>query len=84
MNSCGRWVFRKMRWPEAARASAALNEIVPGHRGISADTALRLGRCFRTTAEFWIGLQSDCELRLARRVAQQRIEREVEPLQKAA
>jgi len=61
-----------------------INEIVLGQRGISADTALRLGRCFGTTAEFWTGLQSDYELRLARRAAQDRIEREVERLERAA
>jgi len=61
-----------------------INGIVLGQRGISADTALRLGRCFGTTAEFWTGLQSDYELRLARRAAQDRIEREVERLERAA
>jgi addiction module HigA family antidote len=61
-----------------------INEIVLGQSGISADTALRLGRCLGTTAEFWTGLQSDYELRLARRATQERIEREVERLERAA
>lgn len=35
-----------------------INEIVHGKRRITADTALRLGRCFGTTPQFWINLQS--------------------------
>lgn len=34
-----------------------INEIVHGRRGISADTALRLARYFRTTPQFWMNLQ---------------------------
>jgi addiction module HigA family antidote len=41
-------------------------EIVKEKRGISGDTAVRLGRYFRTTAEFWMNLQSHYELELAR------------------
>jgi len=39
-----------------------INEIVHGKRRISADTALRLGRYFGTTAQFWINLQSHYDL----------------------
>ena len=35
-----------------------VNEIVHGKRGISADTALRLGRFFNTSPEFWMNLQT--------------------------
>jgi addiction module HigA family antidote len=58
-----------------------VNEIVMEKRGITADTALRLARCFRTTPEFWTGLQADYELRLARHAAEARITREVSPLE---
>ena len=34
--------------------------------GITADTALRLGRYFNTTPEFWLNLQSDYDMRTAR------------------
>ena len=61
-----------------------VNEIVHEKRAITADTALRLGRYFGTTAELWSGLQADYELRLARYAKQKEIEREVEPLQPAA
>jgi|SRR5208282_3734826 len=42
------------------------NEIVHGKRAISADTALRLGRFFGMTAEFWINLQAQYDLRQAK------------------
>ena len=57
-----------------------INEIVLEKRGITADTALRLGRYFGTSAEMWAGLQSDYDLRLARYKKAQTIEREVQPL----
>jgi addiction module HigA family antidote len=41
-------------------------DIIRGRRGISGDTALRLGRYFGTTPEFWMNLQSLYELDLAR------------------
>jgi addiction module HigA family antidote len=42
-----------------------LNEIVLGKRGITADTALRLGRLFRMSPQFWMRLQADWDLREA-------------------
>ena len=39
--------------------------ILAGHRGITGDTALRLGHYFGTSAAFWLNLQSLYELRLA-------------------
>jgi addiction module HigA family antidote len=41
--------------------------ILNGQRGITADTALRLGHWFGTSPEFWLDLQTLYELRLARR-----------------
>ena len=43
-----------------------ISQIVSGKRAISADTALRLGRYFGTTPDFWINLQKIYELDLAR------------------
>jgi addiction module HigA family antidote len=40
--------------------------IINGQRGITADTALRLGHWFGTSPEFWLNLQSLYELRRAR------------------
>jgi addiction module HigA family antidote len=41
--------------------------IVKGERSITADTALRLGRYFSTSAEMWMNLQARYDLRLAER-----------------
>ena len=46
-----------------------INDIARERRGISADTALRLSRYFGTSAEFWMGLQADYDLRLAEKAA---------------
>lgn len=42
-----------------------INEIVKGKRAITADTALRLGKFFGTTAQFWINLQTSYDLECA-------------------
>ena len=56
-----------------------LNDIVLGRRGITTDTALRLGHYFGMTPEFWINLQTRYDLDVAERTTQRQIEREVEP-----
>jgi len=43
-----------------------INEIVKGLRGISADTALRLGAFFGTDAQSWMNLQTDYDLCMSR------------------
>ncbi len=44
-----------------------LNEIVLGKRAITADTALRLGRLLKTSAQLWMRLQADWDLHRAMR-----------------
>jgi addiction module HigA family antidote len=61
-----------------------LTEIVNGKRSISADTALRLGRFFGTSAQMWMNLQSQYELQVAEDQSAVKIKREVEPLAKSA
>ena len=39
-----------------------LNEVVRGRRGVTPDTALRLARVTRMSADFWLGLQQDWDL----------------------
>ena len=49
-----------------------INEIVHGKRAITADTALRLGKYFGTSAQFWLNLQTHYDLDMAEdRVADQ-------------
>ena len=57
-----------------------INEIVLGRRGVSADTALRLGRFFNTTAQFWLNLQSHYELDTARLASESAILRTIRPV----
>lgn len=51
-----------------------ISAIVNGKRAISADTALRLGKYFGVSPEIWLDLQSDYDLRVARRTVWKRIE----------
>jgi addiction module HigA family antidote len=44
-----------------------ITEILRGRRGVSGDTALRLGRYFQVSPYFWMNLQKLYELDLARR-----------------
>jgi addiction module HigA family antidote len=44
-----------------------IGEIVHQRRRVSADTALRLARYFKTNPEFWLNLQTSYELELTRR-----------------
>lgn len=44
-------------------------EIVREQRAISADVALRLGKYFGMTPQFWMNLQADYDLRRAARAA---------------
>lgn len=57
-----------------------INEIVHGQRAISADTALRLGRYFGMSPQFWLNLQSHFDLELLDMKNGDRIEREVKVL----
>lgn len=56
-----------------------INEIVLGKRSITADTALRLGRYFGVSPQFWLGLQMDYDLDVAEDALAQRLELEVRP-----
>jgi antitoxin HigA-1 len=53
--------------------------IIRGKRAITADTALRLGRFFAMSPEFWLGLQMDYDLETARASMGDRLEQEVTP-----
>jgi addiction module HigA family antidote len=53
--------------------------ILAGRRSITADTALRLGRYFDMSAEFWLSLQEHYDLDVARAELGDRLEHEVKP-----
>ena len=54
-----------------------INEIVLGKRRITADTALRLGRYFNMSPQFWLGLQMDYDLDIEEDSMAGRLDREV-------
>ena len=57
-----------------------VNEIVKGERAITADTALRLGRYFKMSAQFWLNLQSHYDLEVVRERLGGKLEQEVKEL----
>lgn len=61
-------------------AVTRIAEIVHGRRGITPDTALRLGRYFNTSAQFWLNLQTAHDLEIAQDELQRTVERDVRPL----
>jgi addiction module HigA family antidote len=59
--------------------SGRITDILNGKRGISPETALRLGRYFGNSARFWLNLQMAYELAVAERALGERITAEVSP-----
>ena len=57
-----------------------INEIVKGQRAITADTALRLGRYFRMSPQFWLNLQSHYDLEQEQERLASRLDKEVKVL----
>ena len=56
-------------------------EIVHERRAVSTDTALRLGRFFKTTPVFWMNLQVRYDLEVAEDEQAEKIARDVQPLE---
>ena len=54
-----------------------INEIVLGKRRVTADTALRLGKYFGMSPQFWLGLQMDYDLDIAEDKLERRLNKEV-------
>ena len=61
-----------------------LTEILNGRRAITADTAMRLGRYFGTSAQMWMNLQARYDLEAAEAKLAERIDLEVQPMQGAS
>ena len=57
-----------------------INEIVHGKRSITADTALRLGRFFEITPQFWLNLQNRFDLEVTEDLLADRLDNEVHVL----
>ena len=55
-----------------------ITAILKGERGITGDTALRLGTFFRTSAEFWMNLQMTYDLRKAEKALSENVKKSIE------
>ena len=56
-----------------------IGAIVKGERSVTADTALRLGRFFETSPEFWMNLQTAHDLTRAKAEIGRKVETDVSP-----
>ena len=61
-----------------------ISDIVHGNRPITADTALRLGLFFSMEPRFWLNLQSEYDMRIAKRDLQSQIQSRVRVFKMAA
>jgi antitoxin HigA-1 len=59
--------------------SGRVTDILNGRRSISADTAVRLGRYFGNSAQFWLDLQSQYDIAVVERDKGADISRRVRP-----
>ena len=66
-----------MRWA-SRRAKFCLSSMT--WRPMTSDLALRLARCFRTSPQFWLGLQTAHDLAMAQARSGAEIEASVQPL----
>lgn len=62
---------------------AAIKNIIDGKRAITAEMAIRFGLFFGTSAEFWMNLQKDYELRIAKRNKLAEFSNKIEPFKAA-
>ncbi len=60
-----------------------ITAILKGERGITGDTAVRLGTFFDTSPEFWMNLQKTYELRLAERAMPRKVRKRIEEQREA-
>ena len=64
--------------------ASRINDIARERRAISVDSALRLARYFGTSAEFWLGLQSDYDMKIALAEHGAHIKQDISPMEQAA
>jgi len=63
--------------------SGRITDILNGRRSITADTAVRLGRYFGNSAQFWLDLQSQFDIAVIERERGADINRRVRPVDAA-
>ena len=57
-----------------------IRKIISEEQSITADVALRLAKFFGTSANFWLGLQSDYDLDITQELLGEKLEKEIVPL----
>jgi len=77
MKPMGISINRLARDRDIAVSPGRISSIVNGKRAITADTALRLSKYFGVSAELWLGLQADFDLRIAKRIVGAQIDRQI-------
>ena len=55
-------------------SATRVSEIINGKRRITVDTALRLSKYFGNSVEFWIGIQTDFEIRKGRKSLEKQLD----------
>ena len=58
-----------------------INRVVNNKYRLNADLALRLAAYFRTSAQFWMNLQTSYDLRVAERLSGAKVKKEIHPVQ---
>jgi addiction module HigA family antidote len=61
--------------PETHIPATRISQILKGNRKISVDTALRFSRFFGNSADFWLGIQNEYDLREERASIQVELEK---------
>lgn len=61
-----------------------ISQILQGKRSITVDTALRLERYFKVSAEFWLNLQKDFDLEMGKDLLWGKIQQDVKPTPRVA
>ena len=69
MRFCGRssWSAGNVGWRPCGLPRTRIERIASEQTGITADTALRLAKALGTTAQLWLNLQNDYDIRIAKR-----------------
>ena len=68
---------------ETGLSQTRLGQIVAGKRGITAETALKLGKALRVPAEFWMNLQVHYDIEEAEKALKKEIVR-IQPIEASA
>jgi antitoxin HigA-1 len=60
--------------------SSEITPVIADNQPVTSDLALRLARCFRTSPQFWLGLQTAYDLAMAQALSGAEIEARVQPI----